>query len=182
MALALALLLVLAAACDIRSHRIPNWLTLAGLAVGLAWHGWQGGGPGWLMSLEGIGVAGLALLPYAVRGLGAGDVKLLGAVGALLGPVFLLWTLLGTILAGGLLALGWAAMRGTLRAGRDAACPGHCARRGVCLCPSASEACAMKRRRQRGAALVEFALVSGLLCCCCSGSLRWACCFRIKPK
>ncbi len=115
MTLALAILLALASVCDIRTHRIPNPLVLAGLVLGLAGHGWRGGGPGLLLSLEGIAVAGLALLPYALGGLGAGDVKLLGAVGALMGPVFLLWTLLGTMLAGGLLALAWAARRGVLR-------------------------------------------------------------------
>jgi prepilin peptidase CpaA len=115
MTLALAILLTLAAVCDIRTHRIPNSLSLAGLVLGLFGHGWRGGGPGLLLSLEGIAVAGLALLPYALGGLGAGDVKLLGAVGALMGPLFLLWTLLGTVLAGGLLALAWAARRGVLR-------------------------------------------------------------------
>ena len=115
MTLALAILLTLAAVCDIRSHRIPNPLVLAGLVLGLAWHGWRGGWPGLLLSLEGVAVAALALLPYALGGLGAGDVKLLGAVGALLGPLFLLWTLPGTVLAGALLALAWAARRGVLR-------------------------------------------------------------------
>jgi len=115
MALVLVILLTLAAVCDIRTHRIPNPLALAGLILGLVWHGWRGGGAGLLLSLEGVAVAALALLPYALGGLGAGDVKLLGAVGALMGPAFLLWTLLGTILAGGLLALAWAARRGVLR-------------------------------------------------------------------
>lgn len=115
MILALAILLALASACDIRSHRIPNPLTLAGLVLGLGWHGWRGGGPGLVLSLEGVAVAGLALLLYALGGLGAGDVKLLGAVGALMGPMFLLWTLPGAVFAGGLLALAWAARRGVLR-------------------------------------------------------------------
>jgi len=115
MTLALAILLILAAVCDIRTHRIPNSLSLAGLVLGLAGHRWCGGVPALLLSLEGIAVAGLALLPYALGGLGAGDVKLLGAVGALMGPLFLLWTLLCTVLAGGLLALAWAARRGVLR-------------------------------------------------------------------
>ena len=115
MTLALVILLTLASVCDIRSHRIPNPLVLAGLVLGLVGHGWRGGGPGLLLSLEGVALAVLALLPYALGGLGAGDVKLLGAVGALMGPAFLLWTLPGTVLAGGLLALAWAAWRGVLR-------------------------------------------------------------------
>ena len=115
MAIALAILLTLAAAYDLRAHRIPNPLVLTGLGLGLAGHGWRGGGPGLLWSSEGIAVACFLLLPYALGGLGAGDVKLLGAVGALMGPIFLLWTLLGTVLAGGLLALLWAMTRGVLQ-------------------------------------------------------------------
>lgn len=143
MTLALAILLTLATICDIRTHRIPNPLVLAGLVLGLVGHGWRGGGPGLLLSLEGIAVAGLALLPYALGGLGAGDVKLLGAVGALMGPAFLLWTLLGTVLAGGLLALAWAARRGVLRETVDNALLGlHLlgTRAGVSALASASQA------------------------------------------
>ena len=115
MTLALAILLTLAAVCDIRSHRVPNPLVLVGLFLGLFWHGWRGGWPGLLLSLEGVAVAALALLPYVLGGLGAGDVKLLGAVGALMGPLFLLWTLPGMVLAGALIVLAWAARRGVLR-------------------------------------------------------------------
>ncbi len=142
MLLAMAILLTLAAVCDIRTHRIPNLLVLLGLVLGLLGHGWRGG-PGLLLSLEGVAVAGLALLPYALGGLGAGDVKLLGAVGALMGPVFLLWTLLGTVLAGGLLALAWAAWRGVLRETVDNALLGlHLlrSRAGVSVLASSSQA------------------------------------------
>lgn len=111
----LVVVLAIAAVSDIRAHRIPNWLTLTGTILGLIGHAWLGGWPGLIGSLEGIGIAGLLLLPYAVRGLGAGDVKLLAAVGALMGPAFLLWTLLGTILAGGLLALAGAVQQGRMR-------------------------------------------------------------------
>lgn len=123
MVIVLAVVLAAAAVWDMRAHRIPNWLSLAGLSLGLACHAWQDGSYGLRLSLAGIGVAGLALLPYAARGLGAGDVKLLGAVGALMGPSFLLWTLLGTLLAGGLLAGGWAAAKGALRAGKMPVAP-----------------------------------------------------------
>ena len=103
-----------ACATDVRWRRIPNALTLPALLLGLALAGWQGGAPGLGHALAGASVASLALLAYAGRMLGAGDVKLLGAVGALTGAPFMLWTLLGTALAGGLLALGWAARRGGL--------------------------------------------------------------------
>jgi prepilin peptidase CpaA len=115
MVFALALLLTLAAIRDIQTHRIPSGIPAAGLAAGLAGHVWHGGGPGLVWSLAGIAAALPLLLPYAAGALGAGDVKLLMAVGALTGPFFLLWTLLGTIFAGALLAVAWAARRGVLR-------------------------------------------------------------------
>lgn len=115
MVFALALLLASAAVCDIRRHRIPNFLSVLGLGLGLLWHGCRSGSVGLLFSAEGIAVACLALLPYALGALGAGDVKLLGAVGALMGPIFLCWTLLGTVFAGAILGLVWAMTRGVLR-------------------------------------------------------------------
>ena len=111
----MTVLLCVAAVCDIRTHRIPNVLSILGLALGLLWHGCHSGGSGLLWSFEGIAVACLALLPYAQGALGAGDVKLLGAVGALMGPIFLLWTLLGTVFIGAFLAIIWAMRRGVLR-------------------------------------------------------------------
>ena len=104
-ALALAALLLAAAGYDLAHRRIPNWLTFSGLLLGLFWHIVTGGGPGLVFALEGLGVAGLTVLLLMAKALGAGDVKLLGVVGVWMGPVFLLWTLLGTIFAGALLAL-----------------------------------------------------------------------------
>ncbi len=101
----LAVLLLAASVFDLARQRIPNWLTLLGLLLGLLWHGLTAGGPGLAQSLEGLGVAGLTLFLWAAKALGAGDVKLLGVVGVWMGPVFLLWTLLGTIFAAGLLAI-----------------------------------------------------------------------------
>ena len=75
-----------AAACDLRSGRIYNWLTLPALLAGVAVHGWIGG-------LVGVGIAVLGALLTAAPawvlfrhgGMGGGDVKLLGAFGALAG-------------------------------------------------------------------------------------------------
>ena len=104
-ALALAALLLAAAGFDLAHRRIPNWLTFSGLLLGLFWHIVTGGRLGLVFALEGLGVAGLTALLWMAKALGAGDVKLLGVVGVWMGPVFLLWTLLGTIFAGALLAL-----------------------------------------------------------------------------
>ena len=104
MSFALALLLLAASACDLQTRRIPNGVTAAGVLAGLAGHACLGGLPGLLWSLAGVAAALPLLGLYAARAFGAGDVKLLMAVGALMGPVFLLWTLLGAVCAAGLLA------------------------------------------------------------------------------
>lgn len=101
----LALLLLAGSVYDLKTRRIPNGLTAAGVLAGLAAHAYFGGLPGLLWSLEGLCAALPLLLLYAARTFGAGDVKLLMAVGALMGPSFLLWTLLGAVFAAGLLAV-----------------------------------------------------------------------------
>jgi prepilin peptidase CpaA len=114
MSFALALLLLAASACDLKTRRIPNGLTAAGMLAGLAGHAYLDGLAGFLWALAGIAAVLPLLLLYAVRAFGAGDVKLLMAVGALMGPWFLLWTLLGAVFAAGLLALVVLVRRGRL--------------------------------------------------------------------
>ena len=103
---ALTLAMTLSAALlDWRSHRIPNLLTVPGLLVGVTVHTMLTGWHGTLFALEGAGLALVLLLaPVLTRVLGAGDWKLMGAVGALLGPVLMLFVLLSSVLAVGLMA------------------------------------------------------------------------------
>src|SRR5215813_8472600 len=80
-------LAVVAGWTDWRSRRIPNWLTVSGLIVGLAanslLHGWAGA----KSALLGVGLGLAILLPFVLlHALGAGDWKLAGALGAFLGP------------------------------------------------------------------------------------------------
>jgi prepilin peptidase CpaA len=91
---------------DWRSRRLPNWLTIPGLLLGVAVHTAIGGWHGALFAVEGAAVAMLLLLtPVLIRVLGAGDWKLVGAVGAFLGPVLVLFVLFGSILGSGIMAL-----------------------------------------------------------------------------
>lgn len=91
---------------DLRASRIPNWLTLGGAALGLLL-GLVSGGPGGGLTSALGWLAGTALffLFFAIGVMGAGDVKLLAAAGALGGPGFALNAFVFTGLAGGIIAL-----------------------------------------------------------------------------
>ena len=96
----------MAAATDLRSRRVPNWLTVPGLLIGVAANTWLSGWSGLKASLLGA-VVGLALLlPFVLlRSLGAGDWKLAGALGAFTGPSILVDLLLGSVLVAGVMAM-----------------------------------------------------------------------------
>src|SRR5450432_3313877 len=97
---------LLAAIVDLRTHKIPNWLTVPAFVVGLTLRTVLSGWPGAKASLEGAGLALALLLPLVLmRALGAGDWKLMGAVGAFVGPILFLFVLLGSVLVSGLMAM-----------------------------------------------------------------------------
>jgi prepilin peptidase CpaA len=104
--IALIFIVVLAARWDLLYRRIPNWLTLPALVAGLVFHGATGGKAGLMASLGGM-MAGLLLFGalYLLGGMGAGDVKLMAACGALLTWPQAAAALLYTALAGGGIAL-----------------------------------------------------------------------------
>lgn len=106
MIIVLAPLLIAAIYTDLKWSRIPNWLTVSAMGIGLLMQTWVGGLHGALVSLAGLGVGmGLFLLPYACRGIGAGDVKLMAAIGAIVDPAGALSVAILSVLAGGLYAL-----------------------------------------------------------------------------
>ena len=113
--IAVAVLALVATGWDFRTRRIPNLLTLGGALAAWLYYGVAGGagalgwsGLGWL-----VGV--LLFIPvFALGGLGAGDVKLIAAFGAWLGPTDVLWVAIYTAIAGGALALVVSTVRGYL--------------------------------------------------------------------
>ena len=105
----------LAAIADVRTRRIPNWLTLVALLLGVAGNTWLHGPAGALTALAGAALGIGLLLPfYAMGAIGAGDVKLLGALGAVLGPLALVSVAVYGALVGGLMSAVILAVRGRL--------------------------------------------------------------------
>jgi len=101
---------------DVRVGKIFNWLTAPCALLGLILNTVYGGWDGLQLSLAGIGV-GFGVFIFSLlfgRLLGGGDIKLLIAVGAITGPIFLLWTLVYMALCGGVLAVVVAMWRGDL--------------------------------------------------------------------
>jgi prepilin peptidase CpaA len=125
-ALPVLILVTLAAQADVRTRKIPNLITFPALLLGLATHLVLGGRDGFLASLAGMAVAGAALLPgWLMRWMGAGDVKLMAAVGAWLAFPHAAIALLASLVAGGAIAAVVALRRGVFWAAvRNAAFTG----------------------------------------------------------
>jgi prepilin peptidase CpaA len=99
---------------DVRTRRIPNWLTgaIAGAGFGLA----CGGGPTTpAQAMLGLLAGLLLMMPgHLIGATGAGDVKLLAAVGSVIGPGLVFRAFLYSAVAGGVLAVAVALWRGSL--------------------------------------------------------------------
>ena len=102
---------------DIRTRRIPNELTatIAGIGVALAATGISGLSVWASMGGFALGLA-LMMPGHALGATGAGDVKLMAAVGAIVGPALVVSAFLFTAVAGGVLAIAIAARRQRLAA------------------------------------------------------------------
>jgi prepilin peptidase CpaA len=100
---------------DVRTRRIPNLLTFGGAAAALAAHGVVGGWSGLGLALAGWAAGCALFIPFfLLGGMGAGDVKLLAALGAWLGPRDALWLAIYASIAGGVVALAIAMSYGYL--------------------------------------------------------------------
>ena len=110
------ILVALACISDLRTRRIPNLLTFSAAGFALLFHLVTGGidAAGW--SVAGWLTGAVLFFPiFALRGMGAGDVKLLAALGAWLGPGDVATVALATSLAGGVIAVVIALLHGYLR-------------------------------------------------------------------
>ena len=102
----LSIILIVAAVIDVRVKKIPNVITFPTIFAMMVYHILTNGWQGLFFSFGGMAL-GIAIffVPYLMGGMGAGDVKLMGAVGATIGPKGVFFASLSTAIAGGLYAL-----------------------------------------------------------------------------
>ncbi|MEO7144159.1 MAG: A24 family peptidase [Bryobacteraceae bacterium] len=113
--IALVILVLTAALWDLVRRRIPNWLTVSGAIAGLAVNTWLSGWSGLGFAAGGMGVALAVYIPlFLLRAMGGGDVKLMAAVGTLMGPLNWLIAFLLISILGGVIALGMVIAAGRL--------------------------------------------------------------------
>ena len=156
----LCAILAIAVYGDVRSHRISNTLSLLGLITGLGLQYLGSGLQGMASGLLGVGVGLACFAPfYLLRSMGAGDVKLLAAVGAFLGPQGAFYAALFSLLAGGVAAIGyvlWRALRASV---------GSFVHEGFAAAGASAMIAAQIARRDR----LPFALpiaIGGIAACC----------------
>lgn len=102
----LILVILVGALLDFQHHRLPNWLTFGALLLGVTLHYLYVPSPEWATGLKGAAVGLAVLLPfYLTGGMGAGDVKLMAAVGSFIGPSAALVAACFSLLVGGCVAL-----------------------------------------------------------------------------
>lgn len=152
---------LIATVIDIRTRRIPNVLTasMTGVGIAMALMGVSGVSAG--AAIGGVAVGFLLMMPgYMLGATGAGDVKLMAAIGAVLGPALVITAFLCTAIVGGVLALAVAAQRGRVAAtlagtGRMIAAPAG-ARQEI-------QAASVKQRFAYGPAIAIGSVIAGLV-------------------
>lgn len=105
----------ISAITDLYSRRIPNAVVVAGFVAGVVLNTWLGGWIGLKDSLLGFGLALLIYIPlFILRAMGGGDVKLMAAAGAIVGPRDWFTLFIFASIAGGAIALGMLLARDAL--------------------------------------------------------------------
>jgi len=103
--LTVGFLVALAVISDLRTYKIRNTITYGFMLSGFISNFMSDGMEGMLFSIQGVLLPAIfLLLMYIIRAIGAGDVKLLSAIGAVMGPGFVLDAMLCTFLCGGIIA------------------------------------------------------------------------------
>ena len=108
--------ILLASWIDYAQRRVPNWLNAALIVIGFAVQAWffgfSGITTGFLGMLTGFG---LLIVPWLMHGMGAGDVKLMAAIGVWIGPWLTLWSFALGAIIGGVAAVAMILSTGRLR-------------------------------------------------------------------
>ncbi|MDQ0350783.1 prepilin peptidase CpaA [Alkalibacillus filiformis] len=103
---ALVIILVISLITDIHKRKILNVITLPSMLFGIGYHTYINGLEGLSFSLIGLLLGFVILLiPFLLGGIGAGDVKLMAAIGALMGAQFVFYAFLLTAIIGGVISL-----------------------------------------------------------------------------
>ena len=104
---------------DGSQKRVPNWLNALLLGSGFAMQSLHPQGGGWTMALGGALVGfGVLIVPWMVHGMGAGDVKLMAAIGAWFGPEMTLWAFVVGAMLGAVIAVIMIVSSGRVRQAR----------------------------------------------------------------
>lgn len=102
----LIIFLLVVAYFDITKHRIPNWLNVSGVLVGILYHVFVNQIDGFLQSIFAVlAGGGIMLVLYIFKAIGAGDVKLFAAIGAITGVLFTLYAIMYSIIFAGIIGL-----------------------------------------------------------------------------
>src|SRR5213593_647391 len=113
---AVVIFVALCVIADVRTRRIPNAISGSAMILGITLNTAFLGTAGLLDSLAGLGITvGVLLWPFAMGGIGGGDVKMMGAIGALLGPRLALMGLGAGVILGGAVMVWHLARQGRLR-------------------------------------------------------------------
>jgi len=109
---------LIAVVSDVRTRRIPNWLTFGAAAAALLYGWFHSGFPGVSQAALGWAAGALIFFPlFALGGMGAGDVKLVAGLAAWLGPIEAVYLAIFASMAGGVVGLMVALFRGYLGQG-----------------------------------------------------------------
>ncbi|GIP29471.1 type 4 prepilin peptidase 1 [Paenibacillus sp. J23TS9] len=100
------LIIMAAFVTDIRTMKIPNWLTITAMFSGVLFHVITGGLQGVAFSAKGLGAGfGLLLIMHVIGAVGAGDVKLFGGIGAWMGTLLTVQCLVYSVLCAGVIGV-----------------------------------------------------------------------------